>query len=92
MKRILFFSFPVILKIICGIAAVVLTIMAMKAAVPKHAAYYALMAVGMAAGCWLVPTMDPTMERPVSAQEVWDNAPVDKLLAHYKTLRAFDRL
>ena len=60
----------------------------MKAAVPKHAAYYALMAVGMAAGCWLVPTM----ERPVSGQEIWDNAPVDKLLKHDKTLRSIDRL
>ena len=86
MKRIFFFSFPVILKVVCGIAAVAFAVMAITN--PRHAAYYALMAVGMAAGCWLVPTMG----RPVSAQEVWDNAPVDKLLAHDKTLRAIDRL
>lgn len=89
MKRIFFFSFPVILKVVCGIASVAFAVMAVMAITnPRHAAYYALMAVGMVAGCWLIPTM----ERPVSAQEVWDNAPVDKLLAHDKTLRAIDRL
>ena len=86
MKKILFYGFPVVIKAVFAVVAAGFVVLAVMN--PEYAAYYGVMAVLSAVAAWICPTMG----RPVSAQEVWDNAPVDKLLAHDKTLRAIDRL
>lgn len=74
MKAKLFYGFPVVIKAVFAVVAVVLAVLAVVN--PENAAYFAFMAAGCAVAAWICPTMG----RPVSAQEVWDNCPVEKML------------
>lgn len=75
MKAKLFYGFPVVIKAVFAVAAVGLVVLAVMN--PEYAAYYGVMAVLSAVAAWICPTMG----RPVSAQEVWDNCPVEKMQA-----------
>ncbi len=74
MKAKLFYGFPAVIKAVFAVVAVGFVVLAVMH--PEYAAHYGVMAVLSAVAAWLCPTLG----RPVSAQEVWDNAPVEKML------------
>lgn len=74
MRKLVLYGFPYALKTIFGIAAVVLAILAVTN--QANTASYAFFAVVFACVSWFCPTLG----RPVSAQEIYDGCPVDKML------------
>lgn len=74
MKKLVLYGFPYALKTLFGIAAVVLAVLALMD--QANTASCAFFAVVFAFVCWYCPTLG----RPVSAQEIYDSCPVDKML------------
>ena len=74
MKKLVLYGFPYALKTIFGIAAVVQVVLALMD--QTNTASYAFFTVVFAFACWFCPTLG----RPVSAQEIYDSCPVDKML------------
>ena len=74
MKKLVLYGFPYALKTIFGIVAVLLTVLAVTN--QANTASCAFFAVVFAFACWFCPTLG----RPVSAQEIYDSCPVDKML------------
>ena len=84
MKKILFYGFPVVIKAVFTVVAAGFVVLAVMN--PEYAAYYGVMAVLSAVAAWICPTMG----RLVSAQEVWDNTPVEKILTRDVSSKELD--
>lgn len=74
MRKLVLYGFPYALKTIFGIAAVVLMVLAVMDR--GNTACCAFFAVVFALVCWYCPTLG----RPVSAQEIYNSCPVEKML------------
>ena len=74
MKKLVLYGFPYALKTLFGIAAVVLAVLAVTN--QANTASYAFFAVVFACVSWFCPTLG----RPVSAQEIYNSCPVEKML------------
>ena len=85
MKAKLFYGFPVVIRAVFAVAVVGFVVLAVMN--PEYAAYYGVMAVLSAVAAWICPTMG----RPVSAQEVWDSAPVERKTWEHRACPAFVR-